>query len=80
MDDLQPASIVVSASSAVDVSSETDGQDQFGLSSNPTLEGHMKSVDEVEPSSRTAQFLRGKGFGWLLEIDESTDDEDKPLL
>jgi hypothetical protein len=48
--------------------------------SSSELEGHMKSPDEIEPSGRTAEFLRGKGFGWLLEVDDTTDEEETPLL
>ena len=83
MDDLQSSSLVAPVSTAVlEMSSVTDLHADEGavIVSSSALEGHMKSPDEIEPSGRTALFLRGKGFGWLLEVDDTTDDEEKPLL
>ena len=37
---------------------------------------------ELRPRGNAAsQFLQNKGYGWLLEVDDSDDDDDKaPLL
>lgn len=82
MGEMESPSFVVPVSTTVEMSSGAEYQVDEGsiIVSTSALEGHMKALDEVQPSGRTSQFLRGKGFGWLLEVDETTDDDEKPLL
>ena len=41
--------------------------------------GSMPSL-RTRPQGRTSQFLESKGFGWLLEVEDEGDEEEKPLL
>ena len=38
------------------------------------------SSSTTRPRGRAAQYLEKKGFGWLLEVEEEGEEEEKPLL
>ena len=39
-----------------------------------------ESYDGLQSQGATSQYLNSKGFGWLMEVDETNEDSQKPLL
>ena len=42
--------------------------------------GSMQSEPRHRSTGRASQYLESKGFGWLLEMEEESEDDNKPLL
>ena len=49
----------------------------LGLIDSTTSSG--PSTSQLRPRGRAASYLEGKGFGWLLEVEDEEEDA-KPLL
>lgn len=42
--------------------------------------GSMQSEPHHRSTGRASQYLESKGFGWLLEVEEDSEEDNKPLL
>ena len=42
--------------------------------------GSMQSEPRHRSTGKATQFLESKGFGWLLEVEEDSEEDNKPLL
>lgn len=70
--------------SFINVSSPSDTEAASG-SIEPEKGSSEASWGEIRsrksrPGGRASQYLENKGFGWLLEVEDEGEEEDKPLL
>uniref|UniRef100_A0A3Q2NYQ8 Protein YIPF n=1 Tax=Fundulus heteroclitus TaxID=8078 RepID=A0A3Q2NYQ8_FUNHE len=58
--------------------SSSEAEDLSGTISTPDVKVKMASDSGRDPYATT--FLRQRGYGWLLEVEEDDNEESKPLL
>ncbi|XP_047208247.1 protein YIPF4 isoform X2 [Girardinichthys multiradiatus] len=58
--------------------SSSEAEDFSGTISTPDVKLNMGSDSGKDPYATT--FLRQRGYGWLLEVEEEDNEESKPLL
>ncbi|KAA8584155.1 hypothetical protein FQN60_015363 [Etheostoma spectabile] len=58
--------------------SSTEAEELSGTISAPDIKLNMGAESGKDPYATT--FLRQRGYGWLLEVDEEDTEESKPLL
>ncbi|XP_067844790.1 protein YIPF4 [Heptranchias perlo] len=58
--------------------SSADGEDLSGSMDSPEVKLNMDTDSTKDPSATA--FLRKRGYGWLLEVEEDDSEDTKPLL
>lgn len=76
-EDLNFVSLSVEEGSSAGV---VEGEMSAGQSLSGGEMGSIKPHHRTQQTGRAGKFLEGKGFGWLMEVEEEEEEENKPLL